>query len=316
MSGTRGGIDRNAKVRAEHGSVDLQSSASSAARLSAIARVAKLLPLVALTGCAALASSATSGLADSVSRAILNQTDVATVRDGAPAYLLLIDGLIDTEPDNQDLLLAGASLYGAYASAFVDDETRALRLADRSRGYGRRALCVRRSDLCARIDLPFREFEPGLAELRRSDVPALYGFAVSWAGWVQANSDDWAAVAEVPKIEASLQRVVELEPGYENGSAYLYLGVLATLLPSALGGEPEVGRRHFERAIELSRDRNLMAKVLFAQKYAMLVFDRELHDALLNQVLAADPVARDLTLSNTIAQEQARELLQDADDYF
>ena len=289
---------------------------SGAPRLSRTRRSTELLLLVALAGCAALASSATSGLADSVSSAILNQTDVATVRDGAPAYLLLIDGLIDGDPDDQDLLLGGASLYGAYASTFVDDEARALRLADRSRRYGRRALCLRRADLCARIDAPFREFEPGLAELRRSDVPALYGFAVSWAGWVQANSDDWAAVAEIPKIEASLQRVVALDEGYEHGSAHLYLGVLATLLPPALGGQPEVGRQHFERAIELSQGRNLMAKVLFAQDYAMLVFDRELHDELLNQVLAADPVARDLTLSNTIAQELARELLQDADDYF
>ena len=284
--------------------------------MQASVSAAKLLLLVALAGCAAIASSATSGLTDSVSSAILNQTDVATVRDGAPAYLLLIDGLIDADPDNQDLLLAGASLYATYASAFVEDDARARRLTDRSRGYGRRALCSRRRDLCSRIDEPFREFEPVLGELRPSDVPALYGFAVSWAGWVQANSDDWGAVAEVPKIEASLQRVVELDPGYEDGSAYLYLGVLATLLPPALGGQPEIGRQHFERAIELSRGRNLMAKVLFAQSYAMLVFDRELHDELLNQVLAADPVARDLTLSNTIAQEQARELLQTADDYF
>ncbi len=279
-------------------------------------RFAEPLLLAALAGCAALTSSATSRLADSVSGAILNQTDTATVRDGAPAYLLLIDGLIDGDPDNQDLLLAGASLYGAYASAFVDDEARALRLSDRSRGYGRRALCLRRRDLCARIDEPFREFEPGLAELRRSDVPALYGFAVSWAGWVQANSDDWAAVAEIPKIEASLQRVVALDESYEHGSAHLYLGVLATLLPQALGGQPEVGRQHFELAIELSGGRNLMAKVLFAQNYAMLVFDRELHDELLNQVLGANPVARDLTLSNTLAQELASELLQGADDYF
>ena len=303
-------------MRAQHGSIDRRSSVSFTPRLSGPRRIAELLLLVVLPGCAALASSATSGLADSVSSAIRNQTDVATVRDGAPAYLLLVDGLIDNDPDSEKLLLTGASLYGAYASAFVDDEARAVRLADRSRGYGRRALCLRRADLCARIDRPFREFEPGLAELRRSDVPALYGFAVSWAGWVQANSDDWVAVAEVPKIEATLQRVVELEPGYEDGSAYLYLGVLATLLPPALGGRPEIGRQYFERAIELSQGRNLMAKVLFAQNYAMLVFDRDLHDELLNQVVAADPVARDLTLSNTLAQEQARELLENADDYF
>ncbi len=275
-----------------------------------------LLLLVGLTGCAVLVSSATGGLADSVSRAILNPNDVATVRDGAPAYLLLIDGLIDGDPRNQDLLLAGASLYSAYASAFVQDAERAKRLADRSKSYGRRAFCSRRPDLCSKLDKPFREFEPMLREIRRSDVPVLYGFAAAWAGWVQASPDDWSAVAEIPKIEVSLERVVELDEVHEGGNAHLYLGVLATLLPPTMGGQAELGREHFERAIVLSENRNLMAKVLFARHYARLVFDRDLHDALLGEVLVANPEAPGLTLVNTIAKEQASELLAGADDYF
>jgi hypothetical protein len=275
-----------------------------------------LLLLAPLPGCAVLLASATSGLADSVSSAILNQSDIATVRDGAPAYLLLLDGLIEADPDDQDLLLAAASLYGAYASAFVEEPERALRLADRSKSYGHRALCLRRTELCHAADKPFREFVPMLSEVRRSDVPALYGFAVAWAGWVQANADDWNAVADIPKIEAALMRVVELDESYEQGSAYLYLGVLATLLPPSMGGKAELGQQHFERVIFLSGERDLMAKVLYARHYARLVFDRGLHDRLLNEVLAADPHVPRLTLSNTIAKEQARELLASSDDYF
>jgi hypothetical protein len=36
----------------------------------------------------------------------------------------------------------------------------------------------------------------------------------------------------------------------------------------------------------------------------------------LNDVVQADPNARGFTLSNVLAQEEARELLADADDYF
>jgi hypothetical protein len=111
-------------------------------------------------------------------------------------------------------------------------------------------------------------------------------------------------------------RVVELDETYERGNAYLYLGVLATLLPPSMGGKAELGQQHFERAIFLSRERDLMAKVLYARHYARLVFDRGLHDRLLNEVLAADPHAPRLTLSNTIAKERARELLASSDDYF
>jgi len=36
-----------------------------------------------------------------------------------------------------------------------------------------------------------------------------------------------------------MERVVELDETYEHGSAHLYLGVMTTLLPPALGGKPE-----------------------------------------------------------------------------
>lgn len=275
-----------------------------------------LLPLPFLGGCAGLMSSATGRLAGSVSSAILNQDDVATVRDGAPAYLLMIDGLIEGEPESESLLLAGARLYGAYAAAFVDDPNRVRRLAAKARDYGRRALCVRQPELCAAATAPFDIFVGRLTAAGRPDVPALYGFAAAWAGWVQANPDDWSAVADLPKIEAAMARVAELDEAHDGGGAHLYLGVLATLRPESLGGRPQEGRAHFERADALAGGRNLMAKVLFARHYARLVFDRELHDRLLGEVLAADPEEPRLTLSNVLAQEEARDLLAGADEYF
>ena len=271
---------------------------------------------VLASGCASLMGSATGRLADNVSSAILNQNDLETVRDGAPAYLLTIDGLIEGDPKNQRLLLTGARLYGAYASAFVTDSDRARRLAEKARAYGLRALCAQRRELCEAVGHPYGQFVLLLAGASPADVPALYGFAAAWAGWIQANAAEWGAVAEVPKVEALMARVVELDEGYDSGGAHLYLGVIQTQLPPAAGGQPESARAHFERAVDLSEGRNLMAKVLYAKQYARLVFDRDLHDRLLGEVLAADPVEPRLTLINTLAQRQARELLESAADYF
>ncbi len=273
-----------------------------------------LLPLLA--GCASLMASATGRMADNVSGAILNQDDPETVRQGAPAYLLMVDGLIRGDPESEALLLAGARLYGAYAGAFVDDPVRAARLSDKAREYGRRALCLRLPALCAAAEGPYDGFAALLTSVGKGDVATLYGFASAWAGWVQANSGDWAAVGDLPKIEAAMRRVVELDDAHDRGRAHLYLGVLATVLPPAMGGRAEEGRRHFERAIELSGGRDLMDHVLFASRYARLVFDRELHDRLLEEVLSADPREPDLTLSNVLAQAQAEELLAGADEFF
>ena len=56
--------------------------------------------LLTLVGCAALGRPATSRLTANLSASILEQEDVETVRDGAPADLLAIDGLIQNDPGN------------------------------------------------------------------------------------------------------------------------------------------------------------------------------------------------------------------------
>lgn len=275
-----------------------------------------LLTLALHTGCAALMASATGRMADQLGAAILDQDDPETVRDGAPAYLLLVDGLIAQSPDSQALLQAGARLYGAYAAAFVDEPERAGTMAARAKEYGRRALCLRRRDLCAAWDGHFETFATAVARSRKADIPAMYAAGTAWAGWIQTHSDDWNAIAQLPRVQALMERVVDLDEGYEQGGAHLYLGVLSTLIPAALGGRPEEGRRHFERAIALSEGRDLMAKVLFARHYARLVFDRELHDRLCREVLDADPRQPGLTLLNTLARREAKVLLAESADYF
>ena len=94
------------------------------------------------------------------------------------------------------------------------------------------------------------------------------------------------------------------------------MGVFETIVPPGLGGRPEVGKKHFERAISLSNGNHLLTKVMYADQYARLMFDRVLHDYLLNEVLTADPRVKGLTLMNVIARQQAKELLDSADAYF
>ena len=277
---------------------------------------AALVLLVTASACSSIISSATSGLADSLTTAVLNQNDPETVRQGAPAYLLMIDGMIADSPDNEELLLAGAGLYSSYASVFVDDPERAGRLAEKGRDYGWRALCRGDKQACGTWSRPYAEFEEAVNSMGVKQVPVLFGAGAAWATWIQANSDDWEAIADKARVDAIMQRVVALDPSYREGAAHLYLGILATILPEAMGGKPEEGRTHFERAFELSNGRNLTAKVLLAESYARIIFDQGLHDRLCREVIEADPVAPGLTLANTIAQEEARELLASSDDYF
>ena len=275
----------------------------------------------AVGGCAAIADKAGKRFADNLGTAILASDDPATVRDALPAYLLLLDALLvdDGKGDagKRDLLFAAAELNGAYAGNFTaGDSVRAARLAGKALGFARRGVCAGGGPLCAAIDGDIETFQKAVAATPDAEVAAMYALASAWAGHLQANSADWGAIAELPKVQALLERVVAIDPGHARGMAQVYLGVLNSLRPEAVGGRPEQGRAYFERAIELSSGRNLYAKTLFAEHYARLVFDQELHDRLLVEVLAADPQAPGYTLTNVLAQERAKALQESGKDYF
>lgn len=253
---------------------------------------------------------------DNLPYGVLNNNDLQLVEDGLPTYLLMVDGLIENWPESESLLSSGADLYGAYAGIFVEEPERARKLSNKALAYAFRAACARDGDYCDLRGLSVPEFEALLDDASKKDVPMLFTLGSAWAGYIQQNTSDWNAVAELGRVEAIMDRVVELDEGYQYGQAHMYLGVLNSILPASLGGNPDKAQTHFEKAATLSEGKNLLAPVLYAEKYARLVFDRELHDRLLNEVLAADPEVHGLTLQNTYAQQQATALLADADDYF
>lgn len=269
-----------------------------------------------LSGCATVINSVSEDLAAQLSSAILNSGDVATVRDGAPAYLILIDGLLGEEPASPSLLNQAALLNSSYASAFVTDPDRAKALHAKALDYSAQAACLGLRNGCELRTRDFAAYEQWVGQLRVKDVPLAYGLGSSWAGWLQANSDDFAAIAQLSRVKLLMARVLELDPTFDNGGPHLYMGVFESLLPPSVGGRPDVARGHFEAAIEIAGDQALMVKVLFAEQHARAVFDRELHDNLLVEVLGTNPEASGLTLINTIAQSRAKELMESADAYF
>ena len=278
--------------------------------------LALLVQIGAQAGCTTLVSYTMQGLTDDLSSAILDSDDIELVRDGAPAYLILIDGLVSGSPEDAALLQTAASLNSAYASAFIEAPERADRMHSKALELSLRAVCLAIKDGCGIETRPFADYELWLAGRREKDVPLLYSLGSSWAGWMQANSDDFNAIAQLSRVKALMQRVAELDPAYDSGGVHLYLGVFETLFPPAMGGRPEVGRGHFEQAVALSEGRHLLTKVMFAESYARLVFDRDLHDQLLAEVLDAPVREPGLTLMNTVAKSRARTLLEGADEYF
>lgn len=269
-----------------------------------------------LASCATVVATAGGGMAGNLSTAILNQDDPELVRDGAPAYLLMLDSFVQGAPDNVAALSAAAELYSAYGVVFVDDPLRARKLTARGRAYGRRALCSAKESVCGMWNESYEGFQIRLQEVGEDEIEALYTFGLSWIAFIQAHSDDYTALAKLPHAQLALKRVHEIDSSYEEANVEHYLAVLDTIRPPALGGDFDSGRAHYERAIEASGGKDLSIKVNYARYYARTLYERELHDRLLAEVLATDPVQPGFTLFNTLAQKEAVELLESAQDYF
>ncbi|MCP5091657.1 MAG: hypothetical protein GY949_12110 [Gammaproteobacteria bacterium] len=283
---------------------------------SVLAKMLVLLPLVLLSGCASLLSSAATGLADNLSVAILNQDDPEIVRAGAPSYLLLLDSFVEGNPDDPDILAASATLYATYGAVFADEEVRASRLTARARRYALKAMCESYSPACGWPDATYDEFIATLDGIGAKKAEYLYTYGFASLAFLRAHSSDVNSIAELPQIEALFDHYLDISGDAVNSSAYIYMGILLTLRPPAAGGEPERAREYFEKAIALTDGRDLGAKVELARSYAKKLYERELHDQLLNEVMAADPYQDGFTLSNVLAQEDAAVLLAEADDYF
>ncbi len=284
--------------------------------VSAIRILSLVLVFSLISGCGQLISNAKQDFADNLSQTILSSDDPETVNKALPAYLLLVSSMIRSEPDNVDLLDTGAKLYGAYASVFVEPGNSKKALAKHAFDYASRGMCLRYPPSCHVQNLSFDEYKHFLKKFDASQVRSLFLFASTWAGVIEADSGNWNKIAELPRVKASIQRVLELDGDIDDGNAHVYMAVLDTLLPPALGGKPAQAKKYFEQAIAISHGRNLMAKVLYAEKYARLLFKRKLHDRLLNEVVAAKIKNNDNRLINTLAKQKAVELLKTANDYF
>jgi hypothetical protein len=260
---------------------------------------------------------ATATLLEDISKSANKQSDLRVIREGMPAYLMLIDGMVEAAPNNARLLITAAQAYASFASAFIEDAEReyALVLFAKAKDYGLRALENR--GLKDPASGPFKEFEAAVNRLGKDDVPYMFWTGTCWGSWIRLNLGSIAAVAELPRVEALMKRVLVLDEQFYYGGPHLFMGILFASRPQIAGGDLNKAHYHFKKALAFSQDAFLMTWVYFASHYARKTLDRELFSASLQKVLdtPVDTVAQ-LTLLNTVAHHKAQELLAQADDFF
>jgi hypothetical protein len=259
----------------------------------------------------------TATLLEGVAKASSQQSDLRVLREGMPAYLMLIDGMIQSWPDNEQLLIAGAQSYSTFASLFVEDQDKeyANLLYARGRQYALRSLEL--AGLKDPLQRPFEDFTRGLKRFKKKDVPVLFWTGTCWANWIRLNLDSMEALAELPRVEALMKRVLELDERFYFGGAHLFMGIWYASRPKIAGGDLKKSQEHFLKALDFGKKKFLMASVYYANHYARKMADKELFVSTLQKVLESPAeTSPDLILVNTIAKRQAKELLSHQEEYF
>jgi Kef-type K+ transport system membrane component KefB/predicted anti-sigma-YlaC factor YlaD len=292
-----------------------------------------LLLLVTNTGCA-MKKIAVNKIGDAIANGgtvYASDNDPELVRDAVPFSLKLIESLLEESPRHRGLLLAASKGFTEYGYAFIQEgademegrdleaanamHTRARQLYLRARDYGLRGLEARH-----------RGFEKGLREdpkgtLRRvtsaKEVPLVYWTAASWGLAISLSKDKPDLVADQPAVEAMIDRALQLDEGFGEGAIHSFL---IAYEPSRQGakGDPLVrSRKHFERAIELSRGQLAGPYVSLAENVCVQRQDKQEFQSLLERALAIDVDAHpESRLENLVMQRRARWLLSRTSELF
>ncbi len=283
-------------------------------------------------GCA-IHSYAVNQLANAVSRsgdAFASDDDPDLVKAASPFSLKLMESLLAEKPRHRGLLLAATSGFTQYAFAFVQedaDETeardwtgaealraRARRLYLRAQGYGLRGLEAGHPGFTEAL---LAHPKAAAQSATKKDVPLLYWTACAWAGAISLSKDNPDLIAQVPAMEALIDRALELDESFDRGAIHSFLIAYEMSRPG-MAGDPAVrARRHFERAMALSGGQEAAPLLALAESVAVQKQDVQEFDSLLEQALAINADAHPETrLVNLVMQRRARWLLARKADLF
>jgi hypothetical protein len=263
--------------------------------------------------------------------AVESESDVELARDNTIPLIKSLEVFSAGDPDDRQYLALLARSYGTYAFGFFEEDMLKHRGRDEKayrKGYGRADMFYRRGKaygirglstkggMKEAVDGPLGDMEKALEGFGKKDVPLLYWTAFCWGNWLNLHRDDPSAFIDTPRVQALVERAVEIDPDYHYGTGLSFLGAIHASRPKMLGGNPDKARDYFDRAMVVSPD-YLMNKVMAAQYLAVQTQDRALFARLLNEVKAADAAAiPEQRLANEIAKRRAVLLLERIDDYF
>lgn len=138
-------------------------------------------------------------------------------------------------------------------------------------------------------------------------TPYLFWTGQAWMGRVNLLKAEPTVVAELFVGRMLIERAVALDETYGYGSGHVILGAYHARTALA---ELDDAKKHFDRALEISKGGALLAKYQLAVKYHCNKGDKASYVKLLQEVLDAGDVLPEQRLQNTLAKRRAKRYLR------
>jgi len=150
-----------------------------------------------------------------------------------------------------------------------------------------------------------------LARADKRDVPMLYWTAAARGLAISLSKDSPEMIAELPLVEMLVERVAQLDEGFENGAVPEFLITFEAARTDVSAEEQrQLMRRHFERALQLSQGKRAGTYVSYAENASLPAQNAAEFKTMLEKALSIDPDSDpEHRLANLVAQRRARWLL-------
>ena len=255
--------------------------------------------------------------------------DPELVKGALPFSLKVMETILREDPRDSNLLLNVTKGFTQYAFGFLiaeaeelDDKDkvaaknlrdRAVKMMIRARGYGMRGLELKRPSFGAAL---LADPKKACASLTRADVPFAFWTGAAWAAAL-ATSRDFRMLPQIPQFEALLERVLELDEGYDAGSVHNMMITYEMVRLKPTGDRVTHARQHFDRSVELTHGKQAGPYVTYAESVLTVQKNRAEFERMLQVALKIDPAEDpDNRLANVIMQRRARWLMGRIDKLF
>lgn len=263
------------------------------------------------------------------------EADYELAARAIPGTLKTVEGFWVVNPGNPQLVAILTEGYCQYGIGFVEDEweqamlekdldraqyhsTRATKMFIRCLNYALKSLGSGwQEDLFAEGEDAQTRQDKRIASAPSSKRTPLMWAALALGAAVNQNKDNMEMIPYAATAKAMLLKVLEIDAKHPQrdpvlaAMPHVALGLVYTAVSPTLGGDPKKAEEHFQKALELTQDKFLLARVHYAKRVGVATQNRQLYRDNLLKVLQTDPaIWPEQRLANEIAHRRARRYLK------